>query len=224
MAALLHQFSYVGIILVLVLTGMGLPIPEEAVVIFAGIAASHGQLDPWTALAACLLGAILGDSVTYWLGFHFGRRFLREHPLWARFLHAEREEKLERQIQRHGMKTLFAARFLVGVRAPMYLSAGILHVPYRRFLVVDVISALSVIGLTFGLSYFFGEQITTWIRRGQYGVTAAVAAGVIALGIWFWLRRRRSKLDRPPVEREDPTPAQAAPPPHRLPNTEETVI
>src|SRR3954470_4097573 len=109
-----EHVSYLGIVVVLVLTGSGLPIPEEVVVIPAGAAASYGQLNPWLALASCVAGALLGDAVMYGIGYRFGQSVLREHPWWARFLKPEREQQIEGLIRRHGLKVFFAARFLVG--------------------------------------------------------------------------------------------------------------
>ena len=188
----LEHAPYLGIMLILVLTGSGLPIPEEAVVISAGVASSLGELEPWRALLSCLVGALLGDCLMYYIGFHFGRSVLREHPWWARFVKPEREQKMEEMIRAHGLKVFFLARFLVGLRSPVYLTAGILRVPFRRFLLVDAFSATVVIGLFFGLSYQYGEHIHKWLRRGQYSLTIIVVGAILAaVGYFFWRRRKR---------------------------------
>jgi membrane protein DedA with SNARE-associated domain len=188
-----HAAPYLGISLLLLLTGLGLPIPEELIVISTGAASSLGKLDPWLGLTSCLLGALLGDCVTYAIGLHFGRRLLKEHPWWARFLHPEREAQIEDMIRRHGLKVFFLARFLVGLRAPVYLTAGILKVPFRRFLVVDLFSAMVVIGLFYGLAYAYGEHVGKWIREGQYALTAVVVVSVLAAGGYLYLRHRQKK-------------------------------
>ncbi len=75
--------SYLGIILFLVLTGCGLPIPEEVPIVLAGVLSAKGQLVPEWAFAACLIGALLGDSLMYLIGYHFGHNLLREHfKIW----------------------------------------------------------------------------------------------------------------------------------------------
>ena len=188
---LMANGSYLGIIFVLILTGSGLPLPEEVPIIAAGILAAHGQLNPWLALGACLIGAILGDCVMYWIGHHFGRRVLREQHWWTRFVKPGREAQIEAMLQRHGLKVFFLARFLVGIRAPVYLSAGILRVPFRRFLLIDIFCATAVIGLFFGLSYFYGPTITHLIRDVEYVLTGVVLLALIGAGIYFWRRHRR---------------------------------
>ena len=156
---LLGNGSYLVILTVLVLTGIGLPVPEEVPVVVAGILSSHGHLAPWLAFCTCLLGALVGDCAMYAIGRQFGHRVLREHRLWARLVKPHREAQMERMIQRHGLKVLLLARFLVVLRSPVFLSAGILRLPLRRFLLIDVFCASAVIGLFFGLSYAYGETI-----------------------------------------------------------------
>lgn len=187
--------AYFAIIAILVLTGMGLPIPEEVPVIAAGVLSSHGHLDPVLAFFACLVGAILGDCVMYWIGFHFGRSFLRDHPWWVRVVNPQREAMIERQIQLHGFKVFFVARFMVGLRSPVYFSAGILRIPFRRFLLIDLFCATAVIGTFFWLSYLFGEPITRWVRGLEIGLTAVAVIAVFGLTLFFWIKHRR-KLRR----------------------------
>ena len=76
----LPHTSYLGITIVLILTGSGLPIPEEVPIITAGILAAKGTLDPRLAFLCCVFGAIAGDSIMYAIGYYFGHGVLREHP------------------------------------------------------------------------------------------------------------------------------------------------
>jgi membrane protein DedA with SNARE-associated domain len=190
---LLSAAPYLAIVVFLILTGVGLPIPEEAFVISAGVASSVGHLDPWLALACCLIGALAGDSLVYAIGFRFGRRVLLDRPWCARFLPPERERRIEHLILRHGLKMFLATRFLIGLRSPIYLTAGILRVPYRRFLIADAFSAALVVGLFFGLGYHFGEPIGRWIRGGQWGLTIVAVAAMLCAACVLWWRRRKSR-------------------------------
>jgi membrane protein DedA with SNARE-associated domain len=188
------SYRYLGIIVVLVLTGMGLPIPEEVPVVFAGWASASGVLEPWKAWLACIVGAILGDSVVYAIGYHFGHNLAKRHRLLARFLHAEREEYVEQLIQRHGLKVFFVSRFLVGIRAPVYLATGVLRVPFRRFLLADAVSATMVVSLFWWLGYRYAVQIENllrWIAGAERTLTVAVIAGVTFVVIFLWRRNRK---------------------------------
>jgi membrane protein DedA with SNARE-associated domain len=190
---LLNHGSYLGIIVFLILTGAGLPFPEEVAIVAAGVLSSPGirHLNPWLAWASCLFGALAGDCVMYWIGHHFGRRVLREHHWWTRFIKPEREAQMERMLEDHGFKVLFLARFLVGIRSPVYLSAGILRMPFWRFMLIDLFCATAVISTFFGLSYFIGERVYTWINRGQWTLTVIVGVAVASVAIYLWRRHKR---------------------------------
>jgi membrane protein DedA with SNARE-associated domain len=211
---------YLGIVVLLVLTGLGLPVPEELIVISTGAASALGNLDPWLGFASCLVGALIGDCVVYAIGFHFGRRLLREHPWWSKFLHPEREARIEKMIRRHGLKVFFLARFLVGLRAPVYLTAGILKVPFRRFLLVDTFSATVVIGLFYSLAFLFGEHIGPLIREGQVALTIIVIVAVITAGGFLLWRHRKRKLEA--VAQHSPSGFQSAP--RAAPDAEKSAI
>jgi membrane protein DedA with SNARE-associated domain len=198
------HISYLGIIVILVLTGSGLPIPEEVPIIAAGIAASVGTLNPWWAFISCLVGALLGDAVLYSIGYHFGHSLVIRHPRFAHLLHAEREARIEQMIRKHELKVFFLSRCMVGVRAPVYLAAGILRIPFLRFLAIDFVSATSVVGVFFWLSYAYGERLTGLIRQSEIWLTVVLAlAGCAVLGFYLWRKRRkRRELAITPQEAE----------------------
>jgi membrane protein DedA with SNARE-associated domain len=189
---LIGNSSYLGIILFLGLTGCGLPIPEEVVIVAAGVAASAGTLHPWAAFASCLAGALLGDCVMYAIGYHFGHNLAKRHPRFAHLLHAEREAKTEELMRRHGLKVFLISRFMVGLRSPIYLTAGILRISFRRFLLIDALCATIVVGTFFWLSFYFGDTIRHWILRMDIAVTLIVLLAIVAAGVFFWRRRRKS--------------------------------
>ncbi|MEX2113291.1 MAG: DedA family protein [Pirellulales bacterium] len=192
----IDHISYLGIIIILILTGSGLPLPEEVPIIAAGVASSVGTLHVGWAYLSCIVGALLGDSVLYAIGYHFGRSLVTRHPRIAHLLHAEHEAKIEAMIRRHGLKVFFVARFMVGIRAPVYLTAGVLRMSYRRFVVIDAFCATCVVSLFFGLSYAYGDRVAGWIRDSEIGLTVlvvlAVTAVLVILG-WRQFRRKRNE-------------------------------
>jgi membrane protein DedA with SNARE-associated domain len=187
--------SYLVITVVLILTGSGLPVPEEVPIILAGAmsAPPDATLNPFIALASCLVGALVGDIIMYWIGYHFGRGVLCEHRWWARCVTPKREKRIEELFQQHGLKVFFVARFLVGLRTPVYLTAGILHVSFKKFVLIDLICATAVVGSFFSLAYYFGESISKWIRRGEWTLTIGVVIVVACAALFLWWRYRRKK-------------------------------
>jgi membrane protein DedA with SNARE-associated domain len=188
------HYGYLGITVFLILTGCGLPLPEEVAIIAAGVAAGRGALDPWGALAACLVGAIVGDSAMYFIGRRFGKGILERHPIWAKLINPKREKEIEGHLKKHGAKMILLARFLIGLRSPFYFAAGVLKANYLRFLITDTICALLVVSLFFGLTYFFGKQIWAWIHDVELLVTIAVVLAIIFGVIIFFVHRRAKRL------------------------------
>lgn len=190
-----HQVTpYLAVAGALILTGMGLPIPEEVFVISAGIAAHNGHLEPWLALAACLVGALIGDAVMYAIGYHFGHGLLRDRHWFARYMTPERERQVEEMIHKHGFKVFLTARFLVGVRSPVYVTAGILRMPFKRFVLVDSVCATLVVSLFFWLSYVFAdafERLWPLIQDAEVWLTCAVGIVIAGVVLYFIFRRRR---------------------------------
>ena len=199
----LNHGSYLGIFLFMVLTGAGLPVPEEVAIVAAGVLSSHGEIDPWLAFTALLAGGLAGDCVMYWIGHHFGRAVIREHRWWAHYVTPEREARIEILLYRHGLKMLFVARFLVGLRSPVYLAAGILRLPFRKFLLFDLLCATAVIGTFFGLSYFFVRWITDWLRNAEILLTVLAIVAIGAAGIYYWRRHRRKSAETGKTPAED---------------------
>lgn len=190
---ILNPAGYLGLFLFMVLTGCGLPLPEEVAIVAAGVMSAEGQLQPEGALVACLLGALIGDAVMYGIGRRFGHSLLVRHPRFAKFLHADRAEDFERVVLRHGFKVLLIARFMIGVRGPMYLAAGAVRIPFRRFLLWDLVCATLVVGAFFGVSYYFGRDIARLLRDAETLLTIIVLA-VVAIVTYVALRRYRARI------------------------------
>jgi membrane protein DedA with SNARE-associated domain len=191
--SILHPGSYLGFFTVIALTGCGLPLPEEAPVIVAGILSAQGNLHPGWALIACILGALVGDSAMYGIGHRFGHSLLRRHPKLGSLLGAQEERRFETAVRRHGFKVMLLSRFMVGVRAPVYLAAGVVRMPYSKFLMWDLVCATLVVSIFFGLSFFFGQSIAHLFKQAEVAVTVIVllTIGVIA---FIALKRYRRRL------------------------------
>src|SRR5438309_743341 len=132
---------YLIILSILVACGLGLPIPEDITLFVAGLLAYYGVTKLGTTIVVGLLGVVLGDTIIFMLGAHYGRKLTKKW-FFHRLLPDERLDTVGKAFRQKGPKLLFAARFMPGLRAPLFFSAGTLHVPYRTFLVFDGGAAL----------------------------------------------------------------------------------
>lgn len=175
-------FPYIAAFSMLLACGMGLPIPEDLTLFLMGFAAYRGIADFKISVAVCMVGVLMGDSVIYGVGFRYGMRLIKK-GVFAKLLPPERMSRTRELFHRYGNKVIFAARFMPGLRAPTYFSAGALHLPYRIFIFYDALASLLSVPLLIGVTYYFGEHIEAAIglaREVQHGILFLLV-GVIAL-------------------------------------------
>ena len=195
LASLLHPTSYLGFFLFIAATGCGLPFPEEVAIVAAGVLSSQDKLDWRIALAVCLAGAVVGDSFMYAIGYRWGHGIFTSHPRFAKLFSSENKPQFEKAVESHALRVMLLARFLVGIRAPVYVMTGVVRLPFRRFLVYDIISASLVVGVVFGLSYVFGEHVAEWVKHVEMRATIVVLLIVIAVCSVVYYRNREQVMN-----------------------------
>jgi membrane protein DedA with SNARE-associated domain len=196
---LIASSPYVGVYLALCLGGVGLPLPEEIPIVTAGVLAHQGVVRWWLALATCVAGVLTGDLILYWTGRRWGTRVL-ELPWVGRFLDAKRRKGLEASYRRNGMLIVFAARHVMGLRAAAFVTAGVVRLPFWKFLLADGTAIAYGIPLNFGLAYFFTAHlrvILNDVRRVEsWLVLLLLVGGAAWIGFAAW-RRSHRLLDHP---------------------------
>jgi membrane protein DedA with SNARE-associated domain len=98
------------------------------------------------------------------------------------------------------------ARFLVGMRSPIYLAMGVMRIEFLRFVLRDAIAAGCAVSVFFWLSYFFGAWIGPHIRQSQLAFTGVILFAACLAGLYFlvWKKiRQRLNLDELPHDHPD---------------------
>lgn len=189
---------YVLVLGLLLLSGFGLPIPEDIPLILAGYLCypwhdGQGYADPWVLFPLTFLAVIGADLMVFWLGRRYGHH-VPKLPLMGRFLTEKRLAKTEALLHRHGGKFIFAARFLPGLRAPAIFTAGNFKIPYWKFLAYDGGAALLSVPLILGLAYYFAEhleQVRVWVANGERGVIGVILLTVVVIVVAKGLVNRK---------------------------------
>jgi len=171
---------------------VSLAFPGTTVLIAAGTLMSSGTLPYGSVLVGAVLGAVLGDSVSYWIGRRFGSGIARLWPF------SRNPELLPRGIgffERHGGKSVFIGRFFGPIRAVIPLAAGIMQMPRGRFWFANVTSALVWAPMLLFVGDAVGEAGERAIGSGN--TVLAVFGGLTLFGIaavlWAALRGARPK-------------------------------
>lgn len=186
---------YLVVFSILLACGLGLPIPEDVTLFAAGLLSYFGNANVFVMIVVSFFGVMIGDSIIFLLGAKFGPQLTRRW-IFARILHTERMAEIESRFQRWGNKLIFMARFMPGLRAPVFFSSGTLGLPFRVFFFYDGMAALlSVPAIVYSV-YHFGddiEKVIGVIRSVQNGILLVIAAIIIVVALRWALRRRRQK-------------------------------
>lgn len=189
---------YLAIFVILLLCGLGIPIPEDITLIAGGILTYYGVCDVWLMIAVGLAGVLIGDSFVFWLGHHFGRKLLKRWPFRV-FIDEAKIDSIKTRLHQHGAKLLFSARFMPGVRSTVFFASGLLHYPFRKMIFYDGLAALiSVPAIIYSVYYFgdFLEAVIKWIKKVEGGIVAIIIIAIIGFSIKMILNGRKKKKMR----------------------------
>ena len=189
-----------GPFLILIICGLGLPLPEDIVLVTAGMLAQDDGRS-WIPVAVLMwFGVLLGDSIIFLLGRRFGAKLLAwqgTHHLFP----PEKQAKVKALFDRHGATVLLIARFLPGLRAPIFSTAGAMHVSYFRFALMDGLAAVVSVPLFVWFGHWlwakFDEDIqklnAAMSKTHWFGLAVAGVILAVSFGIWRWRQRYRER-------------------------------
>jgi membrane protein DedA with SNARE-associated domain len=147
----------------------------------------------WIMLPVCIIGVVVCDGMLYGSGRLWGPWLLRQRFM-QRIIPPERREKIEKNFHDYGVWVLLFARLTPTIRAPIFIIAGVIRLPFSKFLMADGLYAIPGVSVLFFLGYGFGEQFIRLIMAFEGRVNAArpiiILAIVAAIGtylvIHFW--------------------------------------
>jgi membrane protein DedA with SNARE-associated domain len=190
--------GYLAVFLVLLVCGFGVPIPEDVSLVAGGIIAGLGYADVRIMTGVGLAGVLIGDISMFLIGRHLGERALKRRWL-ARLVTPKRYALVQQKFERYGSRLMFIARFLPGLRAAVFLTAGMTRaVSFWRFILFDGLAALISVPVWIALGYYGAENhdwLLAWMHRGQGGLALAVVALVAILAYLYW-KRSHSRRER----------------------------
>ncbi len=197
------EYGYQGVFFALLAAGFGFPIPEELPVLTAGIMVGHeGTTLRWYyMLLVVMAGVVIGDGVLYGAGRIWGRRLLNLGFIRRNFVPVEKQEKIEKNFAERGIWVLLGARLLPGIRAPVFIMAGVLRVPLGRFLLADALYAIPLVNVLFWAAYFLTDQVLVIFHKiNEYRplVVVAVLSGVVGALIQKYVLSRSVSTGEPP--------------------------
>ncbi|MET4922346.1 DedA family protein [Streptomyces sp. PSRA5] len=204
---------YVLVGVVIGLESLGIPLPGEIVLVSSALLASqHGDINPYVLGASATAGAIIGDSIGYAIGRRGGRPLLGW--LAGKFPKHFGEAQIamaERSFQKWGMWAVFFGRFVALLRIFAGPLAGVLRMPYWKFLIANVLGGIVWAGGTTAVVYSVGVVAEAWLKRFSWlGLVLAVLIGVTSMLV---IRNRAKKAttsaEAEPAAKGGPEPVPA---------------
>jgi len=178
------NFPYLGIFLLLILGGIGLPFPEDATLILSGFLMAHDVIKPLPAFFVIYPSLLLADFSLYSIGKKYGR-MLVEHKRLQKIISPDRLVKIEKKFQKWGSWFVFLGRHFIGFRAQVFLVAGMMRIPAAKFILADATSALVTIALMVGIGYAGGQGIQ--VARKDLIEIGYMAIGILGLLLASWV-------------------------------------
>jgi len=180
------------IFVLLILGGLGFPMPEEVPLFLGGMAAANDIASLQLLFFVCYVGVLCGDLTMYSFGYFFGQKILQvgtDSP----FLAAVTPEKVE--LVRDGLRKrrlicLFVGRHLFLFRSLTFVVAGSLRLPPLEFFAADAVAALFSVTLFMGLGYWLGGQISPELfSKYAHDVSIGLTLVAVVGGLVFFLFR-----------------------------------
>jgi membrane protein DedA with SNARE-associated domain len=190
---LLSHGSIALVVLALVVAGLGLPVPEDIMLLAAGVLVHRGEVSFVGALGACAVGVMIGDTTIFLIARRLGPAALVRRPLrWI--VTPARRIQIEAMFKKRGNTIVFMGRHMAGLRAPIFAMAGINGVKLRNFWLWDGLGLCVSAPVVIGIGYTLAEELPK--ARAHLKSFETVVLSVLALaivGFVVWRKVRKSK-------------------------------
>src|SRR5829696_10160840 len=177
-----------AVFILMALESACLPVPSEAIMLFAGSSVAEGELSMAGIVIAGVLGNLLGSWAAYAVGY-YGRidlleknRLIHLPPKYLRWA--------DDWFDRYGDATVFFTRMLPIIRTFISLPAGVAKMPFWRFTTLTLLGCIPWVLMLGLIGESVGENWEEWREHLHY-LDYAVVAGIIGLAIYLLVRRRR---------------------------------
>jgi membrane protein DedA with SNARE-associated domain len=194
-----------AVFLLMTLESACIPVPSEAIMLFAGFSVSKGDLTLFGIVAAGVLGNVVGSWIAYALGYYGRLELLERNRLFH--VNPRHLAMTERWFQRYGSATVFFSRMLPIVRTFISLPAGVARMPFWRFTVLTTLGSIPWVLLLALVGRKVGDNWEHWRHNLGY-LDYVVLAAIIGAIVYLVIKRRRG--GGPDEEAPRPEPAGAS--------------
>ena len=182
---------------VVMIESMGIPLPGETVIMAAAVLSTGHfiAVSPLGIAISAAIGAIIGDSLGYWVVREFGNRLLRWlHRRFPRHVGADQLAWTEHVFARYGFFAVFFGRFVALLRMFAGPISGLLRMHYYLFLAANALGGITWSFVITYAIYYLGMAADKWLSSAAWVALVVFVAAAVAGGVF--LRRRTERLVR----------------------------
>jgi len=187
-------FGYLAVFGMLLLCGMGVPVPEDISIIAGGIISGLGYTNVHLMCLVSFFGVLAGDIIVYSLGRYFGEQIF-SRKIGKKLLNNSWYDKILKSFQKNGKMVLFAARFMPGLRAPIFLTAGITKFTgFGTFILIDGFAALISVPVWTYLGFYGASNMDVllkWMKNTKIGIVIVLA---VVIAVYFISKLFKKKI------------------------------
>ena len=191
-ATLVAHSPYVGIFIFLILGGVGLPFPEDATLILTGFLIAQDVIKPFQAFWVVYAGLLISDFFLYWVGKKYGRMLVM-HKRFQKIISSDQVSKLEEKFKRRGVWVVIIGRHFWGLRAQIFLVAGVMRMSAIKFLIADGATSLLTIALMGGVGYAGGNSVEILRNNVKKAEHIGIVAFMLLVAGWIIYKRLRNR-------------------------------
>jgi membrane protein DedA with SNARE-associated domain len=186
-STLVEHFPYFGLFILLLLGGIGFPFPEDATLILCGFLISTKVVKPVPALLVVYSGLLMADFFLYFVGRKYGRKIVN-HKRFHKIISPERLSMLEDKFNKKGILIILMGRHLIGLRAQIFLVAGIMRMSALKFLMADAVSSIFTMAIMVGAGYAGGNSLQVIRKEFARVEHIAMLGAVVFFAIYMTYR------------------------------------
>lgn len=183
-------YGPIALFVLLILGIVGLPVPDETLMVFCGALIGKGTLHPVTTFAAAFLGSATGITVSYFIGKTAGKPFLDKFGPWMH-LTPERLEQVHKWFDGYGHWSLTFGYFVPGVRHITAIVAGMTGLQYPVFARFAYAGSLIWVSTFLTLGYVIGDAWRAAAENAHQVAGIAAIVIVVVLGIIWYVRYKQ---------------------------------
>lgn len=185
--------------LALLLAGFNLPISEDVLIVMSAIISANDRDMLIPNYIGLYVGIWLSDLISYWFGRIVGEGFTKIKFV-AKKLTPERINKVSDQLEKHGFMTYIITRFIpFGVRNTLFMTSGMIHVYFPKFMFFDAIAALISSSTLYWLVFLLGESAADNYKLVGIILFCILIVALIVLIVRHYLKKKNKKPAETPA-------------------------